>query len=224
MNYYFAAMGDYMDLQHKVTFDYYTRLIHVSPLVTTLNVKVDLYSDMKEWFLLDNRKNRGFEPPIRVIGGDPTVTGQKAGDLYFMQNGWRVVYDPTKVTVEGVLFSDDYDTPWLYTEAWNLSEVLQPVYPAQVASLVTGVDLSSIPGAVRTELETELANMDIAVSTRATQTSVDAIQGDIDNLAITLAAVPVDVWEHVVTGTFPSGSAGERLQQLLSTGNFIALK
>lgn len=137
MNFY-AAQWDFMELNHKVTFDYYRRLILVDPNATTLDIKVDLYSDMKEWYTLPERNNRKFRQPIRVIGGDNTIAGQKAGDIYFMKEGWRVVYDPTKVRVTGVLFSDDYDTPWLY------SETLQPIYPAQVASLVTGVDIEAV--------------------------------------------------------------------------------
>ena len=130
-----AATWDYAELEHKVTFDYFTRIITVAPTATTLDVKVDLYGDMKEWLNMPNRKNKNFKPPIRVIGGDNTVAGQKAGDLYFMKEGWRVAYDPTKVQVSGVLFSDDFDTPWLYSE-----DLTQKIYPAQVASLVTGVD------------------------------------------------------------------------------------
>jgi hypothetical protein len=224
MNYYAEAMTDYWELGHKVTFDYFNRLIHVAPSVTTLNVKIDLYSDMKEWFKLDNRKNRNFKPPIRVIGGDDTTAGQTAGDIYFMQNGWRVVYDPTKVQVDGVLFSDDFDSPWLYTEAWNLSETLQPVFPALVASLVTGVDIEAVSApsaptvaaAVRTELTPELDNMDTTVSSRATQASVDA-------LATALAGSPKDTWDYLLSNIFPAGSTGAKLKQVLTTGNFLAL-
>lgn len=124
---------DYWQLYHKITADYDRKLIFVNPNVTELDVKIDLYSDLKELWKLDSLeyKYNRFRPPVRVIGGDATIEGQTAGDIYFMQNGWRVVYDPTETRINGVLFSDDYDTPWLY------SETLTPVYPAQVASLVT---------------------------------------------------------------------------------------
>ena len=254
MNYYAEAYGEVWELGHKVTFDYYKRLIIVAPGVTSLDVKTDLYSDMKEWFLLPDRRNRKFRPPIRVIGGDDTIAGQKAGDIYFTQHGWRVVYNPSETSVSGVLFSDDFDTAWLDQSSYQLG-FYKPVYPALVSSLVTGVDIEAVTapsadtvaGAVRDELSPELANMDTTVSSRATQTSVDAVQGDvtaisanlagkasqasvdamqadIDALQIALAGNPQEVWENIVAGTFPSGSAGERLQQLLSTANFLALK
>ena len=231
MNYYMAAMGAYMEVGHKVTFDYIQRLIIVDPGTTNLDVKVDLYSDMKEWFQLGG-KNRNFLPPIRVIGGDNTIAGQKAGDIYFMQNGWRVVYDPTKVAVAGVLFSDDFDTAWLSQVDYNLSGTLIPVYPALVSSLVTGIDIEAVTApsastnadAVRAELAAELALIDAPISSTSTQTSVDAMQADIDSLTVALAAIPADVWDTILTGTFPAGSMGEKMQQVLTTGNFIALK
>mgnify|MGYP006897447862 CR=1 FL=1 len=75
------------------------------------------------------------------------------------------------VRVSGVLFSDDYETPWLH------HETLLPVYPAKVASLVNTVAPSleglNIPTpeqnatAVRTELTPELTLIDASVSSRA---------------------------------------------------------
>lgn len=185
--------NDYWQLNHKVYFDPITRLITVYEETTALDVQIDLYSDMKEWMGLLSRDNRKYNPPIRVIGGDDTVSGQKAGDIYFMQYGWRIVYDPTKVSVTGVLFSDDFDTPWLY------SETLEPVYPAQVSSLVTGLDLTASTAptaeenatATRTELTPELSNMDATVSSRATQISVDSVQADTDAIQITLSNMSV---------------------------------
>jgi hypothetical protein len=117
-----------METGFKFYVDEGLKHIVISPTVTTLSVQVDLYKALKQWYSTLNNSRYAF--PIRTIGGDDTVAGQKAGDIYFMINGYRVVYDPTKVQVTGVLFSDDYDTPWLdlYT--------LKPVYPAQVASLV----------------------------------------------------------------------------------------
>jgi len=191
--------SDYWQLEHKVFFDPIKRIITVYDHVTTLDVKVDLYSDMKEWFNLGNRGTRKYKPPIRVIGGDNTVAGQKAGDIYFMKEGWRVAYDPTKVSVTGILFSDDYDTPWLYSE--NLD---QKIYPALVSSLVTGVDIEAVSApsaetvatAVRTELTIEMNRLDVATSTRASQTSVDNVQTSVnsietkvDSIEVTLATI-----------------------------------
>jgi len=178
----YGNFWNYWELYHKVIFDPLLKLVYVTEDVTDLDVQIDLYSDFKEWYKLDdNSKYADFG--MRSIGGDPTIAGQKAGDIYFMTNGWRVVYDPTKTAVTGVLFSDDYNTPWLY------SENLEPVYPAVVASLVNratvSLDALDIPSAaqnataVRTELIPELTLVDASISSRATQTSVNNIQTDV---------------------------------------------
>ena len=191
----------------------------------TLDTLIDLYSDAKEDWLADPVLRRKFALPFRVIGGDALGGGLDAGAYFFLRNdlGWRIrPYEAHhSLTITGNLYAQDVNLPitvptlGAFTVSFRLS----------TSSLTQRVaSKEQIASEVRVELAPELANIDATVSSRATQVSIDAMQGDIDNLAITLAAVPVDVWEHIVTGTYPLGSAGERLQQLLSTGNFLALK
>ena len=140
---------DYWVLNHKVTFDGAAKLIYINDATTNLDMKIDLYSDWKEW--VTTRDNSKYLPAIRTVGGDATISGQFAGDMYFMINGWRLVVDLTKVKITGVLFSDDYDTPWLDETTMN------PVFPAQVSSLVNTVapslDGLNIPTATQTAQE-----------------------------------------------------------------------
>jgi len=132
INVFVHNQNDYWSLEHKITVHTDTKLIYINDAVTDFDIKIDLYSDLKEWFKL--RENSGFVNfPIRSIGGDPTITGQTAGDIYFMVDGWRVVIDLRKVSVTGVLFSDDYDSAWLNKEDLAL------ITPIQVSSLVTSV-------------------------------------------------------------------------------------
>ena len=120
---------------HKVTFDGPNRIIRVNDGVTELDIKSDVYSDWKEW-TSTRVDNASFLPAIRSIGGDPTVAGQTAGDIYFLQNGWKLYIDLTKVKVTGTLFSDNFDTAY-----YDLNGNSQ--FPAQVSSLVSGVTSSS---------------------------------------------------------------------------------
>ena len=190
-----------------------------------MDTLIDLYSDAKEDWLADPVLRRKFVIPFRVIGGDDLGGGLDAGAYFFLRNdlGWRIrPYEADhSLTITGNLYAQDVNLPITvptlggFTVSFRLT----------TSSLTQRVaSKEQIAAEVRVELAPELANIDTTVSSRSTQASVDAMQTDIDNLAITMAAVPVDVWEHVVTGTFPAGSAGERLQQLLSTGNFLALK
>ena len=94
----------------KVSFDPYTKLITVLPGILRIDVKVDLYSDWKEWALLNNQ----YLPAIRAVGGDivnPT-TGEQTGTTFFTTNGWRVYLDHS-VQFDGNLFSDDFVVPYL---------------------------------------------------------------------------------------------------------------
>ena len=182
-------------LYQKVTFDPLLKLIYVNAGVTSIDVKIDLYSDLKEWYKL-NTNSRIADFGMRSIGGDPTTAGQTAGDIYFMTNGWRVVYDPTKVTVTGVLFSDDYDTAWLD------SDTLNPVYPAVVSSLVNTATPSleglAIPTAtdnataVRTELTPELATIEatntIVTNTDSTVNTINSTVNTINSTVNTMNA------------------------------------
>lgn len=113
-------------LEHKVSFDGASRVIYVHPEVTTLNVKADLYSAWKEWTLL--RDNSKFTAALRTVGGDPLGSGQFAGDMYFLINGWRVFVDHA-VSIAGVLFTEEGANPYITPPSAN-------VIRASVSSLV----------------------------------------------------------------------------------------
>ena len=91
----------------KVTFDGTASLILVESGITELDVKVDLYSDWKEWALLtDNLK---FLPAMRAVGGDPTVGGKYLGATFFLTNGWKIRTweGDHRLIVNGNLYSED---------------------------------------------------------------------------------------------------------------------
>ncbi len=137
--YYF---WDNWDLYHKVTFDGEARTITVWDSVTALDIKIDVYSDWKEW--IQTYDNSKFLPAIRTIGGDPLGEQIYAGDIYFLINGWRLVVDLTKVKITGALYSDDYDTAYYAVDP--LLNTLVPQYPAVVSQLVqTVVTTNTVP-------------------------------------------------------------------------------
>jgi hypothetical protein len=129
---------DLWRLYHKVTFDGANRIIRVNEGVTELDIKKDIYSDWKEW-VSSMPDNTYWPPAVRTIGGDPTVSGQRAGDIYFLQNNWKLYIDLTQVKVTGILFSDNFDSAY-YDFNGNIQ------YPAQVASLVTTAETTSNTG------------------------------------------------------------------------------
>lgn len=127
-------------LYHKVVFDGVARTITVTPGVTEINIRNDVYSSWKEWVLL--RDNTQYMSAMRVTGGDPIGDGKFTGDVYFLINGWTFVVDITQTRVSGVLFSDDYDSAYrdVYTG--------KVIYPAEVSSIVNTVNTSGGTGGV----------------------------------------------------------------------------
>jgi hypothetical protein len=157
---------------HKTIFDGINKLIIVSENAVDISIKEDVYSSWKEWMTL--RDHGKFLPAIRVVGGDPLGGGSFSGDIYFLQNGWKMVVDLNKNRISGILYSDDFDTPYYDAD-------LDSLYAAKVSSLVntyttqipvvTG-DLSTITiptalqnaMAVRQELLLELSRIDASIS------------------------------------------------------------
>ena len=185
----YGGFWDYWELNHLVTFDGVNKVIIINDTTTNLSVKVDLYSDWKEWLKLED--NGKYEAALRTIGGDPTIDIQNAGDIYFMINGWRVAVDLTTARIEGTLFSDDFESAWIDKTQYIDNGLFVPVFPALASSLVTGIDSSQIatPESIRTELTPELTLIDTSVSSRASQTSVNNLQSDVTNIETKVDAV-----------------------------------
>jgi len=103
--------------QLKVTFDGPNKLIIINANVADLDIKTDVYSAWKRWVMRDN--NAAYLAALRVTGGDPIGGGQFTGDVYFLINNWRMFIDHTCM-VTGVLYSDDYDSPWMPAGGTNI--------------------------------------------------------------------------------------------------------
>ena len=173
------AFWDYWGLYQKVTFDGENKTITVNDEVTSLNIRSEIYSAWVRWLVIEH--NTSYYPAMRYTGLD-IIPGGFTGDTYFLINGWKLLVDLSKVSVAGILFSDDYPSAY-FTPA------MVQQYPAQVAALVNTVtntqniitgDLATIPSAaqnataVRAEISPELAaiilNLDAKLSKALTKT------------------------------------------------------
>ena len=186
---------DLWTLYHKVTFDGENRIIRVNDGVTELDIKKDVYSDWKEW-VKSMPDNAGWLPAIRTIGGDPTVSGQRAGDIYFLFNDWKLYIDLTKVKVTGVLFSDNFDSAY-----FDNNGTIQ--FPAQVASLVTTAETTS---GTSTDAPTT-AEISQAVWTYIQRT----LTSDAAPSADTVAAA---VWDKASSSHVADGTFGKKLNDI----------
>ena len=171
---------------HKVTFDGPNKIIRVNEGVTELDIKVDVFSDWKEW-VSSMSDNAYWVPAVRTICGDPTVSGQRAGDIYFLQNNWKLYIYLTKVKVTGVLFSDNFDSAY-----YDFNGVIQ--FPIQVASLVSGISSSS--GATAADVW--------SYSTRTLTTAAGPTASEIADA----------VWDETYTGHDTDGTFGHLLNYM----------
>ena len=94
----------------KVTFDGERQLIIVNPGVTSLDVRRDIYSEWKRWFLSgDNSK---FSKAFNVIGGNPLPEDQ-LGLTYFLLDNWRIrpFEGDHRLIIKGNLYRHDGGDP-----------------------------------------------------------------------------------------------------------------
>ena len=109
----------------KVSFNGITKTIQVNAGVTALDIQTEVYSSWIRWF--ERIENTQFLPAMRFTGLDP-IPGGQTGGTFFTINGWKVVYDPRVVAISGILYSDDYSTPYYFTDG-------SPVFPATVSGI-----------------------------------------------------------------------------------------
>lgn len=132
----------------KATFNGTSKLIIVDSGIIELDVKVDLYSDWKEWAATgDNAK---YLQAMRVVGGDPTVGAKSVAPYFFLMNGWKVrPYEGNHIlNVSGNLFVDSPETYGnnLFVQtlsAYNVLTNLVTTSDATILTVSTGSGLST---------------------------------------------------------------------------------
>lgn len=182
-----AAHGDEWALAEKVSFNGVTKRITVNEGVTALDIREDAYSAWVRW--VEREDNARFRVAMRVSGFDP-IPGGFTGATYFMTNGWKLEYDPNVVAVSGVLYSDDYDTPF-----WSASD--QPLFPATVSSLVNSavVTQNVVTGDLSTVPTTEQIVAQVLAALNATTIPVNIVQ--VTNQPISGSGTTEDPWGPV---------------------------
>lgn len=104
---------DYWQLYHSVTFDGPNKLILVNDGVTELDVKIDIYSDWKEWLALPHMTNAAYLEAVQSVGGQPLPGGRFVGSTFFLVNGWRIkpYQGSYRLTITGNLFTTEGVNP-----------------------------------------------------------------------------------------------------------------
>ena len=116
--------------------------------VTTLDVKIDLYSDAKEdW--KDNASLNKFRFPITAVGGQSIGGGQTISPYYIIQYGWKIRPQEANhiLTVTGNVITSDDSDPFVNTTG---------SYNVKIKSVVTSNSLTGSGSALSAEENTQL--------------------------------------------------------------------
>ena len=169
------AHGEEWLLYEKVSFDGPAKRIIVNENVTSLSIRDDVYSAWVRWIERDD--NAKFLPAMRYSGGDP-IPGGETGVTFFLSNNWKLQYDANSVAIAGVLYSDNYATPY-----WSAAD--QPIFPATVSALVnSAVSYQNVVTGTALTAEQTAA----AVWTAATRTLTESLDPTVAQIVAALLA------------------------------------
>lgn len=150
----------------KVSFNGSTKIMSVTEApvgsANSIDVKIDLYSDWKEWVLTSD--NAKYEQAMRAVGGDPLPGSKALGDTYFLMNGWKIrPYEASHtMTVNGNLYCEDGTSPYIPTVGtYNVmvisavsqlvSATIQQLPEIEYASFNGGVTIDVVNGSTGTD-------------------------------------------------------------------------
>jgi len=99
----------------KVTFDGPNKLILINDGETEIDFRTDVYSNWKEWLLVNEYVNAEFLQAISVVGGDPLPGSRILGSTFFLENGWRIrSWEGDHIlTITGNVFTREGEDPVL---------------------------------------------------------------------------------------------------------------
>ena len=140
----------------KVAFDAYEKIIYVNEGVTTLDVKIDIYSAWKEWVLASPEYPTAstWKEAISAIGGEPLNDTLNVGSTFFLENGWRIQpfasKNPYILTVNGNIYTREAGgNPFLFAEGVSVNLTRSNIVDQVVAtSSLSSGDLASIAAEV----------------------------------------------------------------------------
>lgn len=129
-------------MAEKITFDTDNRLIICKAGVTELSVRVDLYSDAKEDWLVTPAL-RKYRFPMVPVGGMDTAPGEVSPLYLYLRGGWRLRPDEANHTLKltnGALlvYEDTEIDPVVDTEGYFNVRVINYV-PVQGSLLAPGL-------------------------------------------------------------------------------------
>lgn len=187
----------------KVVFDGPNRLILIANDVTEIDVRVDIYSNWKEWVSGDHHNNAAFPQALSAIGGDPITATSNVGITYFLENGWRIkMWEGShQLVVDGNIF----------TREPGADPYIEPDGQYKVTILSTRSNLVDL-----ITPESSLSSGDVTtISANVWAYSPDVLGTTVPNVINTInqttANIASDVWEETLSTHTTSGTYGKEV-------------
>lgn len=125
-----------------IVFNGDTKRIIITAPTSNVNIKTDIYSGWKNWVLLND--NSKYPQALRTIGGDPIGGGLKAGDMYFLMNGWQIECH-TIIKANGILYHDDGVDPFVVMPSGGVTSTVSSLaYSYESGGSSSGLTLGQI--------------------------------------------------------------------------------
>lgn len=151
----------------KVSFDGDAKVIVVHAGVTTLDIRIDVWSAWVRW--QERYQDEIFTLAMRRSGLETTPLGP-TGDVYFLTNGWRLVVDFSLVRITGVIFSDDYDSAYFTPITLNIQ------YAAEIAGVVSAIEVPAVPTSIDTASAELIRDTILAAILESGETLADSLR------------------------------------------------
>lgn len=192
----------------SVTFDGPNKLIIADAGTTYLNVAVDIYSAWKIWAAQD--ENIKYEQAMRVVGGDPTVGGNRISGYFFLMNGWRIRPQEANhyLVVDGILLVDGGGDPFVNTlGTYNVR--INQITPLQAEAILVETGVSGLTaeesnqllslGSVPSAPEIADAVWDEDLTTHTAANSAGEVLSDTRDIALRIQNIEEGNWKIVGT-------------------------
>ena len=182
----------------KVTFDGDAKLIIVNDTITDLDVKVDIYSEWKNWVLTgDNSK---YLAAFSVIGGDQITSTRFLGSTFFLENGWKIrPYEGDHtLTITGNLYTRTEESPVIHTLG-NYNVIVDLTTSNLIDTITTtGVDAPTA-SEIAIEVWDTIASTHLTTGTFGQLINLIKATTDLNFTQLTQANAKLDIANDLVT-------------------------
>ena len=147
-------------MAEKIEVDLVSKLLIVKQGITALDVRQDIYSDLKEDWISSLNGETKLDFPIRTIGGDPLPGEKSAGAYFFIKNnlGWRIRPQESdhELIIVGNLYPEDSAYPIFVPTLGNYTVSIQ-IERSSLTQAISGTNSSMWSDAEKNQILSDIS-------------------------------------------------------------------